>query len=149
MWLFRGLILSLLYPFSHWFIPLSLSGRVPFLLMDDTSSSSFVFPDLLDWFSVFLFHAFRFPFSLFLLISQRVGRPGFEGIFSLFATASRPALGSTQPPNQWVPGVLSMGVKVAIHLHLVPRLRYQGAVPPLWYTSLGGGITLSKSIIYS
>jgi hypothetical protein len=40
---------------------------------------------------------------------------------------SRPALGSTQPPVQWVPGVLSPGVKArpgrdADHsLHLVPR----------------------------
>jgi hypothetical protein len=29
----------------------------------------------------------------------------------LFSTSSRPALGSTQPPIQWVPGALSMGVK--------------------------------------
>jgi hypothetical protein len=29
----------------------------------------------------------------------------------LFSTWSRPALGSTQPPIQWVPGVLSLGVK--------------------------------------
>jgi hypothetical protein len=32
------------------------------------------------------------------------------GIF-LFTTASRMALGSTQAPNQWVPGALSLGVK--------------------------------------
>jgi hypothetical protein len=32
------------------------------------------------------------------------------GIF-LFTTASRTALGSTQPPIQWVPGALSLGVK--------------------------------------
>jgi hypothetical protein len=32
------------------------------------------------------------------------------GIF-LFSTASRPALGSTQLPIQWVPGILSLGVK--------------------------------------
>jgi hypothetical protein len=30
---------------------------------------------------------------------------------SLFTTASRPALGPTQLPIQWVPGVLSLGVK--------------------------------------
>jgi hypothetical protein len=32
------------------------------------------------------------------------------GIF-LFTTVSRPTLGPTQPPIQWVPGALSLGVK--------------------------------------
>jgi len=36
------------------------------------------------------------------------------GIF-LFTTASRTALGSTQPPIQWVPGALSLGVKQLGH----------------------------------
>jgi hypothetical protein len=45
----------------------------------------------------------------------------------LFTTASRPALGPTHPPIQWVPGALSLGVKngrgvkLITHLHLVPR----------------------------
>jgi hypothetical protein len=33
-----------------------------------------------------------------------------KGTF-LLATACRPALGSTQPPVQWVPGALSLGAK--------------------------------------
>jgi hypothetical protein len=31
--------------------------------------------------------------------------------FFLFTTVSRPALGHTRPPIQWVPGTLSLGVK--------------------------------------
>jgi hypothetical protein len=47
----------------------------------------------------------------------------------LLAPASRPALGPTQPPIEWVLGVLSPGVKhsqgvtLTTHPHLVPRLR--------------------------
>jgi hypothetical protein len=63
----------------------------------------------------------------------RTGRPGFDPrqrqrIF-LLASASRPTLGPTQPPVQWVPGALSPGVKVRPRRdvdhppHLAPRLR--------------------------
>jgi hypothetical protein len=41
---------------------------------------------------------------------SRVRFPAGAGIF-LFTTASRMALGSTQPPIQWVPGALSLEVK--------------------------------------
>jgi hypothetical protein len=69
-------------------------------------------------------------------VSLRAGRPGDRGsipgrgewIFPL-ATASRQALGPTQPPTQWVPAVLSPelkqspGVTLTTHPHLVPRSR--------------------------
>jgi hypothetical protein len=48
--------------------------------------------------------------------------------FFFLVSASRSALGLTQPPIQWVPGVLSPGIKrgrgvtLTTHPHLVPRL---------------------------
>jgi hypothetical protein len=48
---------------------------------------------------------------------------------SLFATAFRPALGTTQPPVQWVGRASSPGREA--NLHLIPRLRICGAIPPL------------------
>jgi hypothetical protein len=58
-----------------------------------------------------------FGIFYFLYFSgARAGRPGFNSrqgqeIF-LYSTASRPALGLTQPPVQWMPGALSPGVKL-------------------------------------
>jgi hypothetical protein len=57
------------------------------------------------------------------------GDPRQKGKDFPAASASRPALGPTQPPVQLVPGVLSPGVKrsrgvtLTTHPHLVPRSR--------------------------
>jgi hypothetical protein len=53
------------------------------------------------------------------------------GIF-LFTTVSKTALGPTQSPIQWVSGALSLGdVILTTHLHIVPKSRMRGAIPPL------------------
>jgi hypothetical protein len=41
----------------------------------------------------------------------RGSSPGRGWKFFSLTLASRPALGPTQPPMQWVPGALSLGVK--------------------------------------
>jgi hypothetical protein len=54
----------------------------------------------------------------------------------LFSNSSRLALGSTQPPIQCLPGVLSLGVKrsgvkLTTYLQIVPRSRQCGSIHPL------------------
>jgi hypothetical protein len=82
------------------------------------------------------------------------------GIF-LVTTASRTALGPTQPPIQWVPGVLSLGVKqpgmkLTTHLHQCWGQRMSGAIPPLlqyafmaWCSVKSTGTTFCLSSILS
>jgi hypothetical protein len=58
------------------------------------------------------FHSHR-RYSDWLRAGRPRGRsssPG-KGKTCLFSTSSRPVLGPTQPPIQWVPGALSQGVK--------------------------------------
>jgi hypothetical protein len=52
--------------------------------------------------------------------------------FFLFAAASIPVLGPTQPPIELVSGALSSGVKLTSRLRLVPRFRMRGAIHPLF-----------------
>jgi hypothetical protein len=68
----------------------------------------------------------------------------------------RPAWGPTQPPIQWVPGALSLGVKrpgreAATHLQLVPRSRIRASIHPLAHTSSWHSAQLSTgtALIYS
>jgi hypothetical protein len=74
-----------------------------------------------------------------------LGFSSWEGqeIF-LFSTASRLALGTSQPPIQWVPGPLSLGVKPpgreADHSHpCSANFKIDGAMPPLPHTSFWCG----------
>jgi hypothetical protein len=78
-------------------------------------------------------HKSSFKFMIFFSPATRAGQSGFDPRQGqrtfLLAPASRPTLGPTQPPIQWVPGVLPPGVKrgrgvtLTTHPHLVPRLR--------------------------
>jgi hypothetical protein len=59
----------------------------------------------------------------------------------LFSTSSRPALGPTQPPIQWVLGDISpeyscRGVNLTTHLRLLPRSRKYGSTQSFPHTSL-------------
>jgi hypothetical protein len=79
-----------------------------------------------------------------IVIRLRAGRPGDQGsipgevewIFPV-VSVSRPVLGTTQPPVQWVPAVLSAGLKrgrgvtLTTHPHLVSRSRMSRSYTPL------------------
>jgi hypothetical protein len=58
---------------------------------------------------------------------RRNSSPGRGKIF-LFFMSSRPVVGPTQPPIQWVPGAPSPSVKPTTHLQLVKRSRTRGCI---------------------
>jgi hypothetical protein len=74
----------------------------------------------------------------------------FYCYFLSLSSKSYPQTPCFQPPIQWVPGVLSLGVKrparEADHsLHLVPMSRMSGAIPPLPQCAFMAWCSVKKS----
>jgi hypothetical protein len=71
----------------------------------------------------------RFRFYYYYIYVPVYLKSELKIVKSAFNFSSRPTLGPTQPPVQWVPGALSpwvkrgRGVTLTTYPHLVPRLR--------------------------
>jgi hypothetical protein len=92
-------------------------------------------------------------------VRLQTGLAGFDPrqrqrIFPL-TSMSRPALGPTQPPGQWVPVVLAegkarRGVTLTTHSHLVPRSRmsrsYTSSPPSASMASIGTDFCIRYSV---
>jgi hypothetical protein len=67
----------------------------------------------------------------------RAGRPGFDsrqGKIFLFSTVSRPALGATQPPIQWVPEVKRPRREADHSPPSAAEVKKGRSIPPLQHT---------------
>jgi hypothetical protein len=82
------------------------------------------------------------------LDNRRIGVPSPGRDKNLLLSASsRPALESTQPHVQWVPGAPPPSdnyVKLTAHLQLLPKSRKRGSIHPLDHTSSWRGACLIK-----
>jgi hypothetical protein len=81
-----------------------------------------------------LFCGANVAYSVYRLL-PRAGRSGvripIRAEIFLFSTRSELAIRLTQPLTERVPCFLSWGIKLATHLHVVPRLRMSGYIPLL------------------
>jgi hypothetical protein len=82
-------------------------------------------------------------------LDSRLSIPDKKKIF-IFSTTSRPVLGSTEPPDQWVPVALSLGVKRPGRKFddsppSSTDIKGGGAIPPLHNNTLMAWCLINKA----
>jgi hypothetical protein len=107
---------------------------------------------LMLWITFYMEHGWAGIAQCYIAMAE-VPISAKEGIF-LFSTESKPALGPTQPPIQWVVGPHFLGVKrLDGEAHHSPQLGAEvkngGAIPPLHHThSWRGAFSTGTTLIY-